>query len=141
MNKFNYIIRSPTTGVNNNINLRLTGLPSQYKYFDVTVQGFYCPKFKFQDATQNGLFAELKCFGLNIVNARDMSQNCQTVGITTTNNDYVSCPFTFQCENFNNQLLNFQLHNESGVAFTATAGAVTWVLVLQMEGISAENAI
>ena len=59
---------------------------------------FYSPKFKFQDNGQNTLFAELKCFCLNIINARDMSQNSQTVavGITTTNNDYVSGPFTFQ---------------------------------------------
>jgi len=137
-NKFTYIIRSPTAGINNNINLRLNGLPSQYKYYNVTVQGFYAPKLLFQGANQGGLFCELRCLGLNIINAKDGAQNMQTVGITTTNNDYVSCPFQFQCENFNNQLLNFQAVNESGALFTngvGNAGPFTWILVLNMEGI------
>lgn len=136
-NKFTYIIRSPSTGTNNNIYLRLNGLPSQYKYFNVVVQGLYCPKLKFQDVNQNSLYAELRCIGLNIINARDSGQSMQTVGITTTNNDYSTEPFTFQCENFNNNQLNFQLVNETGALFTTTndAGALCWVLVLNLEGI------
>lgn len=134
-NKFTYIIRSPTAGINNNINLRLNGLPSKYKYFNVRVQGFYCPKLSFQNVNASGFFVELKCYGMNIINARDGTQSMQTVGITTTNNDYPIEPFQFQCENFNNQLLNFQVVNETGAAFLNNGNPLTWVLVLNMEGI------
>jgi hypothetical protein len=133
--KFTYIIRSPLTGVNNNINLRLNGLPSQYKYFDCKVQGFYT-KFKFQDGNQNGHVCELKCYGAQFQNGRDGTQPLSTMAITTTNNDYVNEPYTFRIENFNNTLLNFQLVNESGALFVnSTYANAPWILVLNMEGV------
>jgi hypothetical protein len=138
-NKFTYIIRSPTTGLNNNIYLRLNGLPSQYKYFDCKVHGFFT-KFKFQDATQNGFLCELKCYGASFYNGRDGNQNLNTMAFTTTNNDYIHEPYAFRIGNFNNQLLNFQLVTESGALFVSSELAdEPWVLVLHMEGVEDET--
>jgi hypothetical protein len=138
-NKFTYIIRSPTTGLNNNIYLRLNGLPSQYKYFDCKVHGFFT-KFKFQDVNQNGFLCELKCYGASIVNGRDGNQNLNTVAFTTTNNDYVNEPYAFRIGNFNNQLLNFQMVNETGALFAnSNYTDQPWVLVLNMEGVDDET--
>ena len=136
-NKFTYIIRSPLEGNNNDIYMRLNGLPTQYRYFNVKVQGFYVPQLAFQDlVNQNGQFVELKCYNLNIINGKDGSKNMNTVAITTTNNDYSSEPFQFQCENFNNQLLNFQLVNEFNDLYNIAGYAVVnWILILNMEGI------
>lgn len=137
-NKFTYIIRSPKVGINNNIDLRLNGLPSQYKYFDCKVNGFFT-KFLQNDVNQNGVICELKCNGASFYNGRDGNQNLNTMAITSTNNDYLVEPYQFRIGNFNNQLLNFQLVNENGDLFVNNNLVnQPWILILHMEGVEDE---
>ena len=129
-----YIIRSPTAAgvTQNNINLQLTGLNSNYRYYDAELQGLYIPKATFQSNNANSNFVELKAYGLEIL-GRDNNQANYTIGFTTLNNDYGFETYKFRCENFNGKNINFRLETGDGsTLWTNGAGTFNWILILRL---------
>lgn len=135
---FTYIIRSPTTAnvTQNNINMTLTGLPSEVRYFDAELQGLYIPKVTFQSNAANSNFIELKGYGMDIIGRDSNGVNntsLNTVGITTLNNDYGFETYKFRVGNFNGANINFRLETGDGsTLWTNGAGTFNWILVLRL---------
>ena len=147
-NTFTYVIRSlnkdNSTDNTNNCAIRLSGLPSQYKYFDCTVSALHI-------STISGTFTtatfELRADVLDIVNGRDSKGgSLNTIAFASFNNTYPQGAYTFRCSNFNGRNIKFQLYDESNALLTsnyyngtALAGVKDfnrpWILILNMVGV------
>lgn len=136
-NSFTYIIRSNTGNqASNNINVRLTGLPTTYHKFYCEVVGFFVG-CSLADALVTGVVIELRANDMGLLNGRDsVGSNLRTVAITNLNNTYPQSTFGFTCENFNNRMINFQLYDEYGNLLVLKSGGAAfnkpWILVLKI---------
>jgi hypothetical protein len=118
--------------------------PSQYKTIHCHVVGWYIPF----DSTvvYNSQIAELKCInGLVIKNSCYENTNpLKTLAISNIKSLNLDCSqIEFECENFNNKVLEFSLRNENDEEITSPAGGVPgavivfdnpWTLVLKCKG-------
>ena len=147
-NTFTYIIRSSnkevTSDNTSSCTIHLSGLPSQYKYFDCTVSALHV-------STISGVFTtstfELRADTMDIINGKDSTGGqLKTVALASFNNTYPQGPFTFRCGNFNGRSVRFTLNDETGVQLTSNfnGGGVAsynkpWLLVLNMVGVPNDN--
>ena len=143
-NTFTYVIRSMSKEVpgdnTNNCTMRLSGLPSQYKYFDCSVSALHV-------STISGVFTtgtiEVRADVLDIVNGRDSKgTTLNTIAFASLNNTYPQGAYTFRCSNFNGRSIRFQLYDEQNVLLTSnykTNGVLDfnrpWILILKMVGV------
>jgi len=116
--------------------------PSQYKTLHCQVVGWYIPF----DSTvvYNSQIAELKCNdGLVIKNSYDNTNPLTTIAITNIKSLNLDCSqISYECENFNNKVLEFSLRNENDEEITSPAGGVglvtvfeePWTLILKCKG-------
>jgi hypothetical protein len=147
MNKnFTYIIRSNDREEllqnSNDCNIKLYGLPQQYRYFKCEVNAFYLAT---NDHDFTSSYAELRADNMDIMNGWDTNNKRNvSVGFSSLN-PYTfaqSAPHTFTCGNFNGRTVRFQLVDDDNNLLTSNvnAGGVAnynspWVLVLNMTGI------
>ena len=143
-NQFTYIIRSSSkqdsTDNSSNCTIRLSGLPSQYKYFDCTVSALHV-------STISGVFTtstfELKADTLDILNGKDSKGgSLSSVAFASYNNTYPQGPYTFRCGNFNGRTIRFTLCDELGGQLQSNFNGAgvnvynkPWVLILNMVGV------
>jgi hypothetical protein len=131
-NSFMYIIRSkdrePSTDTTN-FNIRLNGLPSQYKKYKATLQAIL------YSAQLQVAFLEIRS-DIGIINNRDTTHgNSSTIGFATDINFMPqSNKFEFMFENFNGRSVNFKVYGPDGnvPAFNKTDD---FVIVLHVVGI------
>ena len=115
--------------------------PSQYKTLHCEIVNWYIP---FNSATDyNSQIAQLKCInGLVIKNSYENTNPLQTLAISnikSLNIDY-SPHIEFDCENFNNKVLEFSLSNENDEQISEPVGIFDiiftqpWTLILKCKG-------
>ena len=119
--------------------------PSNYKKIKVSVVGFYIPFDSTYD--YDAYIAELQCVsGLTIIDSYDNNNGLQTLAIQNIkslnlDNQHIE----FECENFNNKVLEFSLFSmyyKSVIThYNATLGRdvlfdLSWTLVLKCKGLN-----
>ena len=113
---FTVLIRGVENG--NNYYAKVS-CPSQYKTIHCHVVGWYIPF----DSTvvYNIQIAQLKCInGLVIKNSYENTNPLQTLVITNIKSLNIDCPhIEFECDNFNNKVLEFSLKNENNEDITS----------------------
>ncbi len=132
MAEYNYIIRSDSRNTTNYANansftLKLTGLPTQYKYFDTSVVGVYI-----NDSSGNTLtkYAEIQCDNINIYSSYDTRTNTSKV-LANNIGSFGGHPLSYRIENFNNRDVNFKVVDVSNSSLSVT----NWVVVLKLTGV------
>jgi hypothetical protein len=147
---FNYIVRSSSknssSDTTSNCSIRLNGLPTQYKEFEVEVQSF---NINTLDASGNVLvipssFFELRS-DLSIIGGYDtLTTSLQTVAIQTNANQYKQASYVFKTRNFNGNYIRFQLYGDDNALLRIKLSGATsfsqydksWVLVLKIRGLN-----
>lgn len=122
---FTYIIRSDSRNTTsypnaNSFTLKLSGLPTHYKSYDVEFSGFYA-----NDSSGNLItkYTEVQVDNLNVFNNYDSNSSSKTIA---NNIRTYGAIMKYSIDNFNNREVNFKV-----VDATKTLVAVTnWVCIL-----------